>query len=397
MKFSKSHFSILAYIFLFGISGCHDHTNLFNQSAYKYVEPDYNSISLKVVGDTLSFLLNDTTYNDIECMNYFESDSSEYVSFFDRRSASVNIYNILSKSLRKKIILKHILPNIDPEKTSIYVINFDSILIADKRKIVVIDSSENLRSSITYLTQVTTAKAYLDNSCPPISIGSKIVAGVKPSGTLDSYKECKSWKIIYEFDFDNDSAKLIYNYSPIYYDRYFGYQYLRSSYCYSDNSKFIVSFPADSNIYETDLDGYHISYYGKSKFHKDNIKPLAGESDKVQLGSENYATNHAYGSIYFDKYRCRYLRISKCQMSQADYLSRNKLRGQSVIVFDRNLKIIGESSIDPEIDLSTLFFTKNGSAYARIKRSDEYALYFIKIQYSDREDTKEHLVQQIYN
>ncbi|GAA0552296.1 hypothetical protein GCM10009415_37800 [Chitinophaga japonensis] len=67
----------------------------------------------------------------------------------------------------------------------------------------------------------------------------------------------------------------------------------------------------------------------------------------------------------------------------ADYQAKNWEREQRLIIFDEHCRIIGESSINKEVILKSIFFTANGGIYARVNPRDEYGLHFVRLVYND--------------
>jgi hypothetical protein len=352
------------------------------KSKYKYLEPEYGKVSLQRTDSVLDYHLNDTSYNDIESMNVFADDGVEYISFFDRRSEALLIYRTSSSGMIARIPLRRFIKKEKLYKTTVYLKNFDSILITNKTRLHLYDSSGHLKHSIPFLVEPKNAKASLDNASPPIIVGEKIFTGVRPSIFDEKLKAYKNWKVLYGFTFRNDSATLEYNLPDIYSKHLYGYQYLHSYYCYNKNMRFIFSFAADSNIYETNLKNYHIAYLAKSSFQEEPPKWKQEGGDKDE-GAKNYLTHQAYGPVFYDPFRNRYLRVAKKKISEADYATKNRSREQTIIIFDDKFRIIGESPIDKEINLNTLFFTNDGSLYARINWRDEYALHFVRLEYAE--------------
>jgi hypothetical protein len=177
---------------------------------------------------------------------------------------------------------------------------------------------------------------------------------------------------------------LYYHLPELYQNNLYGFNFLNYNYCYNNHGRFVFSFPADTNIYETDLAGCHVAYYAKSRFHSGNITPVSKEElQGNDAGYKQYKLRDSYGPVYFDPFRKRYLRLAKQKISAADYTNKKLERKESVIVFNENFKIIGELEITDDFAFSTLFFTSNGDMYARVKPGDEYALHFVRLEYKE--------------
>jgi hypothetical protein len=175
---------------------------------------------------------------------------------------------------------------------------------------------------------------------------------------------------------------LHYSLPVIYKKGLYGRRFLQYSYCYNDKNNFVFSFPADSNIYESNLTDYHISYPGKSRFQQGSIEPVSRKSLENDEGGKEYTFRDSYGPIYFDPYKKRYLRIAKQKVSKEAYVAKTTSRKSSIIVFDEHFKIIGEFICSDDYLLDTIFFTPDGGMYARINPKDESALHFVRLAWS---------------
>jgi len=200
-------------------------------SKYVYLRPHYDKVQMFGTSDTLHFYLNDSAYNDIESMNYFQQGTTEYLSFFDKRSASINIYQPDSRYIKYKLPITKFIKKPKLSNTSVYMKNFDTIVIADKYNIYVFDSSGIAKVTIPFKAKQSAVKSKLEASRPPVFIDQKMYTIVKPSGMINSVTECLDWKSLYEFDLKNKKATLHYNLPKVYQTDLRSFQYLYSSYC----------------------------------------------------------------------------------------------------------------------------------------------------------------------
>lgn len=357
------------------------------KSKYVYMKPEYDLVKLISTGDTMHFSLTEDMYNVIKSFNVFEDNGREFISFYDQRSQSVNIFNLESKLLEKRIFLKDWFKKHRLYKTSVYVKNFDSIFVNNETSLTLFNGVGRAIKSIGFLKSPPFSWAAFENPAPPVFRKGLLFAGIRPYVKESSFNALSKWKIFYQFDIKNGSAISHYGLPQTYRENYYGYRFLDYSYCYNDRGKFIISFPADTNIYVTDLADYNVAYYAKSQHQSAAIEPVRKSilSDN-EAAFKAYLTRDSYGPIYFDPYRKRYLRIAKSGITEHDYLVKNRRKKQRVIVFDEQLRIIGESDIDGDVSSSAIFLNKNGEMFARTKASDEYALHFVKLVYTDGPD-----------
>ena len=370
---------LLGFYICFVLSeGCNN-TPVTIKSEFAYTPPIYNDIQL-IPGDSITFPLSQNTYNEIKSFNYFQDNGAAYISFFDNRSSSVNIYNFKSCDRIKKIKLKKWIKDNPLYKSSVYIKNFDSIFISNQTTLYLFDSSGAVKKSIDFYAQPD-RNAFFDNEQPPIMLGDMLYMGIRPWVSATSFPALKNWKILYGFDMKQDKKALFYSLPEIYKKNIYGYPFLAYSYCFNNKGNFVFSFPADTNIYETNLASYNKSYNGKSRYQSGDILPVSEKDIKENNVNREFRIRDSYGPIYYDALRKRYLRLAKQKISLAEYTSKKSVNRQSIIIFDEHFRIIAEAVLNTDIVISSLFFTADGKMYARVNPHDEYALHFIGLSY----------------
>lgn len=346
--------------------------------------PRYDNISMEITTDTIHLPLNDTTYNTISSMNLFIDHQKEYLSIFDDRSGSVNIYQLDSQKLIKKVLPKNYLRENKLYKTSVYCKNFDSIFISNNmHKLFLLDTSGIVHRAFTFPDRSRSVATIFENYRPLIRKKELIYTGIRPTGLLSSKKELMKWKVLYCFNFDKVKTSTHYYLPERYRSSFYSYNYLDYSYCINDKSNIIFSFPADSNLYETDLNNMNLAHFGKSRFQQGDIKPVKDSEEKDDLGYKQFMLSDGYGPVYYDSYNKRYCRVFRKKLSEADFNSKKHAK-KSIIIFNDALEIVGEWEIPEGISTSTLFFAQDGSMYCRVKNNDEYALHFVRLRYKEK-------------
>ena len=179
----------------------------------------------------------------------------------------------------------------------------------------------------------------------------------------------------------------------LYRENLYGYSFLEYSSCVNDQGNFVFSFPADTNIYETNLTGLNNAYFAKSRFQTSTIASVAQSTIDSGQGRKEYYLRDSYGTIYYDPHHKRYLRFAKQKIRESDYLANKKERKRSVIIFNEDFKIIGESAVADSLGFKTIFITPKGSIYIRTNAGDEQALHFVRLEYSDKVQQPEQLTQ----
>jgi hypothetical protein len=337
---------------------------------------------MKTVADTLHLALNDSTFNNIKSMNLFIDHDAEYLCIYDENSGSINMYDLLSQRLIKKVLPRKCLPDKRLYKTSVYCKNFDSIFISNnEKKLYMMDSSGIIKDAAKFSSKVFINVTRFQNTTPLVSSDSLIYTSIRPSGLISSIEKAREANVMYRFDFFNNRKVLLYRYPVRYLNHLYGYNFLEYSYCFNNKGHFVFSFPADSNLFETDLDKLHIAHFAKSQWQQGDIMPMRKEDMHNDSSYKQFQIRDVYGAVFFDPYQKRYLRFFKQKISEADFAAKKYDRKATILIFDEDLRIIGESIWPKEVDFKTLFFTKDGGMYARVNRQDENALHFIRLTY----------------
>ena len=352
------------------------------KSTFKYIQPNYTDVKLRATHDSIHFRLSESVYNDIKSFNYFLHKGTPYISFYDGRSASINIYDFASQKRVKKIKIKKWLGNERLYKTSVFVHNLDSIFIANLKTLYLYDVEGKRKSSIEFNNRIDQL-AFFDNPQPPVLRNNVLFAGIRPWVKETSLSAMKDWRLLYGFNLCDSTKQVYYSLPEIYTKNIYGSHFLNYSFCYNNKGHFVFSFPADSNIYETNLKDYHVAHNGKSRFQSGDILPVPEEAIKNDEAYKAYRLRDSYSFIYYDAFHKRYLRLARQKYTEAEYASKASLKRQSLIIFNEKVEIISESKIEDDLSFGSLFFTADGDIYARVNSKDEYALHFVRLAYTD--------------
>ena len=369
-------------VFYFGCG--HESETLIEEEKieYRYVKPEYGSIELRMATDSLNFYLDDTTYNNIKSFNTFSDKGIEYISFYDKNSQSVSIYELGSRERARRINLEDKFNDDRLFKTTAYCKNFDSIFITNMDALYLLDKKGELKQILKFLNKPRFAWAVFENTNPAVFHNNLLYAAVSPNAKETSLSSLKEWKVLYAIDLQNRKPALYYRLPELLRSNLYGRRFYEHSYCYNFENRFVFSFPGDSLIYETDLSGYHRSYYAKSRFQAEPIPPVSKDELLNDKGHKNYMLRDSYGPIYFDPQTKRYLRVAKSRISETDYENKKWKKKQRIIIFDEQFRIIGESFMDDTMSLDSIFFTEAGDIYVRVSEADETAIRFVKLIYA---------------
>jgi hypothetical protein len=381
MKYLMRFSLYIALAFVLFLASCEESPKKFT-GTYTYREPQYNKLSLTIVSDTLHFTLTGDTYNQILSFNYFEDNGQPFISFYERRSESVNIYSFYTQQLVKRVLLKDLIPDSPLYKTSVYARNFDSLFVTNYKSLYLIDRNNHIHSKIDYFDRAD-AMPFYENANPLVIIGHDIYMGVRPRVDDNSFNAIRQWKLVYKLNMEKQSKELHYYLPEMYHQNFYGDNFMKYSFCFNHKGRFVFSFPADSNIYETDLKDFHVAYYAKSKFQDGPILAVGKKALKNDEGFKEYILRDSYGPIYFDPFAKRYIRVAKQKISEEAFNKISWQRKQSLMIFNEEFQIIGEFELSKDVAYNSLLFTSNGNIFARIKPTDEYAIHFIKLSYSN--------------
>nr|WP_168208837.1 DUF4221 family protein [Chitinophaga sp. XS-30] len=364
---------------------CCNHNKSSNIPARYYHKDASYRLNIECTADTLRFPLGEDIFNTIESFNIFSQNDKRYISFYEGTSETINIYHFDSGRLTKQIHIKSTIPEKKFSKTSVFTKTMDSIFIVNNNNIYIIDTSCNIKHSFTLQELDAHAMILFENSLLPAFQGSKIITG-RHARSLGAYLgTLQMWKMIYSFDLKTGKMEEFYSLPDTYLNNLFGYNFLDYSFCYNDKKRFVLSFPADTNIYETDLKKYHVAFYGQSRYQTSPIPPVPKKEllTNMEVRLKSYLVRDSYGEIYFDPIKKRYLRVAKSGLTESEYSEKIRSKKQRLIILDEYLTIIGESAIDQNVSLSSIVITMNGEIYARVNRQDEYAVNFVRLEYSE--------------
>lgn len=365
-----------------------------DKETYSFLPPDYSQTSLVLTPDTIDFPLDSNSYNKITTQNVFTSNGITYIAFFDDITDVINIYQFDSSKLIKKVPTRPIMAPDTTGKITAYVIDFDSIIVVRQEKLKLIDSALTVKHTLTLNDKRKIAWTQIENTSPPLVKNGHIYTSVAPLGYGNDMKILKKWKVLFDFNLDSNQVDITYDLPSIYKKNYYGYHFLDYCHCVNDQGNIVFSFPADTLIHESDLNGRYQSYYAKSHLQQTTIAPIPKDSLADVLTSlSEYLKRPSYSSIYFDPYHHRYLRLVRDPVHPKAYHAGNEKRTQRIIIFDSTFKIIGESEIDPDVKLKLLFFTPDGTPYARVFGRSETSLHFVKLAYIENNNQGKYVTQ----
>lgn len=345
-----------------------------------HIPPSYDSLKFFPTKDTLHFKLAPNTTTSVANSNYFTQNGEGFISFYDKVTKSLSIYRFPSAQLVSVHPLKKWLTTVNLDKSSVYIKNFDSILVCTRDRLILFDTSSLIKKTIEIPSRPIRVPS-VNNDTPPVWVNDTLFVNITPSVKETSLSEHRNWRLLFGINFKNGEQNLYYRLPKSYTQDFYGYSFLEYSYCINDKGRFVFSFPVDTNIYETDLSGYNIAYFAKSQFQLSAIPPVSKAAIENNKSFEEYSLRDSYGAILFDPHHKRYFRVAKQKMNKSALRARERIRVRSILMLDENFKVIGEGFFPPNCAFSTAFFTRDGRLYARYNAPGDYQIRYVRIEY----------------
>ncbi|OIN59488.1 hypothetical protein BLX24_11010 [Arsenicibacter rosenii] len=150
-------------------------------------------------------------------------------------------------------------------------------------------------------------------------------------------------------------------------------------------NKAIVSFPADNNIYEMDINGSNIKAIMANSMYFDEVKPMSAPVNNPEDRFKHAVNNFYYGGIYYDKFKEIYYRLVNHPMNVEGDIRNTKLKSfeTSIIVLSKNYKILGEIKIPKKYFSGVAFVNSEGIYLKKMTTSDD-SLPFVLLKYKPR-------------
>jgi hypothetical protein len=374
----KSEALISALIFMmYLISSCNQTSG--PKAEIFFQEPQYQKIGLQTTTDTLHFPVVEKGTTAITSFNYFTHNNGEYLNVFDPHSAQITVYQFQTGNVIKTIALKTWMSGTKLSKPTIYFKNFDSIVVCNKGTLTLFDSS----SRILYSAALTNNQKFsFSNETPCIFKNGIIFTNNIKAIPENSLGTVRRFQPILGVKPSQEEVAPYYHFPELYSKDYYGYSFLKYGYCINDKGNFVFSFPADTNLYETDFNNFNKGYFAKSQFQIEPISPVAKKDLENGQSFYEYSIRNSYGPVFFDPTRKWYMRVFKQKLTDSAVYAVNRIRKRSILVLDQHFKVIGEEVAPEDVDLSTLFITTDGKWFARVNNNRKPFISFVRIDYN---------------
>lgn len=331
--------------------------------------------SLEPTDDFLEYEIDSDTEIPLFNLYTFEDNGVEYLTFSNRFSRTILIYDLNAQELVKKVVFAGEGPNgIGNWLFGYFVKDMNHIYVpsANREEIFITDTTGILRDKIDYsLTEdgESTVKAYYTNldNVQMTFIGDSLFIPQMLNNRLGDrmVEESKTFVVV------NMHTRKVFHF-PMNFPQLISTSDVRTTIegalTYSqvyDGENFIYSFAMDENLYKVNPQSGCLSKIPAISRYISDLKFKKIPNDFTQNLKKTCETAD-YGNILYDKYRKVYYRFvyPETELEQGlNYLNilHTGKKEFSIIIMDENLKIIGETKFPAYTYLSYIcFINKNG-------------------------------------
>jgi hypothetical protein len=341
------------------------------------------------------FVLDSESVQRNRCVQLFEdvSNDSVYFTFLNTYNYSIYFYDFKTGDFLRKIKIEKEGPNgVNPYVIDgYYIASCDSIYFYSHRNhsLYLLNHKGEKRHTINYMTKFDNMKSWKEkdfqkNFVPPmvqLSTGKPMykINGIiylcgemtEELGNVDSINQL----LLTTIDTQNDDSIAFHlGYPKSYREGNWGENYFREVFwCMNPaNKSFVVSFPNDHYIYQTDLKQVNKIYAGS--MYAGDIKSLDSptfiQSKSRRLS--HYFENYSYNTVIYDKYRNVYYRMVEHPWKDYDTSKdwRPWLKQVSIIILDENFNLMGETLLDMEYRFVALKFMVSEDGLLLYKQTD---------------------------
>jgi hypothetical protein len=346
------------------------------------------SFTLMKVAEKM-YPLDSSTVPQSESIFYYEGDSQNYLTFYNKPSNSICFFTD-SGRLAFKTQLEKTGKNGVGKAEGHYVYTLDSIFILDRRnkKISLVNHQGKVINTFSFPRNTNKQKILpapmLSTVNPWLLNNGKIFGSGFILGELDE-ENATNRPVAIGYELNSRLPDYFFSYPDIYQDANWGGYNYRSVYStFDDSDNLVVSFPADHNLYKINLANKQVSkYYAGSKYI-DSIPSLQLRKkdfhDKWFMNTY-FGSNPSYSTIIFDKFRQVYYRFVDLPIK--DYnedIKERSVKPFNIVILGKNMEWLGEMKI-PQLTHSRIaFFVSKQGLHLRKYENNEDNMTFSVFQ-----------------
>lgn len=286
--------------------------------------------------------------------NAFFEDSS-YLAGFNRRTNSIDVFNLSSRMFSKHVNMDQKGPNGVGDVSGFYIHNWDSIFVFSYFKLAIVDSSGLVSSSYDLFDLG--IQDFEGDASIGVDLGIDLYYSRQRNSIFVKYvprniefysKEFYAEPFIGELLLDSMTLKTI----PFEHSKYIKENYVAAMDMPTisfNGSEIFCCFTGESNIYSLDLEnGKSKAFGGRSAYTKNIATPLARDASKEQK-DQHRLESASFFNLRYDPYRDLYYRLHfgdiKYRMSD-DINERYGDKGLYLMIFNSDVELIKEIELE---------------------------------------------------
>jgi hypothetical protein len=343
------------------------------------------------------FVLDRESVQQNRCIQLVEDVFSDsiYFTFLNTYNYSIYFYDFKTGKFLRKIKLDKEGPNgVNPyAHDGYYIASYDSIYYYSHRNhsLYLLNHKGEKYHTINYMTnyydkmKLWKEKDFQKNRIPPMVQLSTGQPMYKTDGIIylcgqvtEELGKVDSLNLLLLTTIDTrngDSIAFHFGYPKSYGEGNWGEAYFREVFwCMNPTNKsFVVSFPNDHYIYQTDLKQVNKIYAGS--MYAGDIKSIDTPAFIMPKSRRlsHYFENYSYSSVIYDRYRNVYYRMVEHPWKDynTDMDWRPWLKQVSIIILDENFNFMGETKLDMEYRFVALQFMVTEDGLLLYKQTDD--------------------------
>jgi hypothetical protein len=296
------------------------------------------------------------------CSQYLENRGNRYILYFDNFNDNLYVVDYdtnITQCVKINIPHKNMFKNF-------YAISLDSILVMEYNAISIIYLTNTKGELINKFFLGENRGSWVSSEQEPMWYDNKLIL----SGyTLDDKSKIPgSFPICYVYDTQTNqyTPDKVIDYPGFYYRYNWGWGNYREVFSHVQNNTILYSFPASHNVYRYDLKNKKVTEFCAGSSLIKEIHPFAdNKADYEPSAKIDYTKyfweNPSYFKMIYDPYRNMYYRIVGLPYEKYDVKDIKTYRKKiSIVIFDENLKFLGETLLDEKIETGMAFINQEG-------------------------------------
>ena len=331
----------------------------------EFEEPVYTHTFRKA--GTYEIEIDSVTASNFMHYQYYQDNGIEYFTFLNPIGQDIQFYDLNTKKLIYKIPLNFQGPESVGALQGLYsgyhIHSLDSIFVLNRNtgKFYIVNSLSTIISDFDFVDDKANPTSLLGPFARPLITNDKIYLMNNQSG-IDYHSRNRKYGSDFAsiIDLKNSKVEDFMSYPDSYTKGIWGDFLHRKSWAIDEkNSKILVSYPIDPQLYEYNLAGQLVNTHMGPNSYFEGPKSMNRKqrSNKVEQ-NKYFLAQDRYGFINFDPFNQIYIRDSQAGINPDNpKMSMKSIR--RMILFDKSVNKIGEFEL-PTFERLRVFFNKEG-------------------------------------